>query len=65
MRPYISPIRSAEHETHRLGDPTKKMMVRFHFYPQADGSQHPCQPDLCREHYREKNWIEGQTHGSI
>lgn len=59
-RPYISPIRAKDVERRR-GSDGKLVMVRTHYYPQADGSQHPCQPHSCRECYREKHWKEGQS----
>lgn len=41
--------------------------VRRHVFPQAPDEhgarEQLCLPRACREHWREKHWTEGQTHG--
>lgn len=52
-RPYTSPLR-----VHTAASGT-----RYHYFPQANGGEAYCEPRLCREHWREQHWQEGQTHG--
>lgn len=57
---YVSPIPAEIRTDYRKrieGQPIKR---RVHIWPQADGSEQMCNPDLCRECYREQNW-KGQN----
>ena len=61
MSGYISPLKAERMTCYTVrvrGQPTKQ---RMHYWPNVGW----CQPKVCRECYREKNWKEGQTHGSV
>lgn len=63
MSGYISPVPVEEdyldyRARDNLNNPTRR---RVHKFPRNEGG--PCEPARCRECWREKNWVEGQTHG--
>ena len=56
VQPYISPIPAEDLPNYRKrieGDP---VIERTHLWPRRDGGVDRCNPDLCRECWREKNW---------
>ena len=52
---YVSPL---PRQKNRASPP-----VTYHVFVQADGREQLCLPRACREHWREKHWSAGQTHG--
>lgn len=50
---YVSPLRTTIAASGQ----------KYHYFPQANGSDIFCNPESCRECWREANWWAGQTHG--